>query len=186
MKKILFLVAVIATCTATAQSRYFTKTGKVTFDATTPTSPEKIRASNDNAVSVIDAGTGAMEFMISMTAFNFEKALMGEHFHENYVESEKYPKCNFKGTVTNIKEVDLNKDGNYPVNVKGMMTLHGVTKEVTATGTLTTKGGAITAGKSDFKIQLSDFNVTIPGVVTDKVSKDARIKVDVTYEPVKK
>ncbi len=186
MKKVVLLSLALFTLGAKADPKFFTKKGKVSFDATTPTSPEMIRGNNDNALSVIDAGTGAMQFMISMTAFNFEKALMGEHFHENYVESEKYPKCEFKGTVTNMKDVNLSKDGTYPVNVKGTMTLHGVTKEVSATGSLTTKGGGIISGKSDFKILLSDFNVEIPSLVADKVAKEAKIKVDVAYEPLKK
>jgi polyisoprenoid-binding protein YceI len=184
MKKILFAIVLLTAFAASGQTKFFTKKGKVSFDATAAKSPEQIRAINENAISVIDINSGAMEFMVSMTAFNFEKALMQEHFNENYVESEKYPKANFKGTVTNIKEVNLSKDGVYPVNVKGNMTLHGVTKEVTATGSLTTKGGSIVSGKSEFKILFSDFNIEIPKVVTDKLANEAKIKVDVNYEPV--
>lgn len=186
MKKVLFAVVLLSSISAFGQTKYFTKKGKVSFDATAANSPEQIRATNDNAISVIDMSTGAMEFMVSMTAFNFEKALMQEHFNENYVESEKYPKANFKGSITNIKEVNLAKDGTYPVNVKGNMTLHGVTKEVTATGSLTTKGGAVVAGKSEFKVVFSDFNIEIPKVVSDKLASEGKIKVDVAYEPVAK
>ncbi len=181
------LIAFLAFLTAgvSAQNRYFTKTGKIYFDATTPSSPEKIEATNEKATSVIDAGSGAMEFAVLLKAFAFERALMQEHFNENYVESDKYPKSTFKGSVTNIKEVNLSKDGSYPVKLKGQMTLHGVTKEVEADGTLTVKGGAIVSGKSNFKILFSDFNIVIPNLVKDKVAKEATIKVDVNYEPLK-
>jgi polyisoprenoid-binding protein YceI len=184
MKKYILVAAIISSATAFGQGKYFTKKAKITFDATTATSPEKIRAVNENAISVIDVSNGAMEFMVSMTAFEFEKALMGEHFNENYVESDKFPKANFKGSVTNIKDVDLNKDGTYPVDVKGAITIHGVTKEVTAKGSLTSKAGAIVAGKSEFKILLSDFKIEIPSLVGDKVAKEAKIKVDSEYQPV--
>lgn len=184
MKKFLFLIALLCSVSSFGQTRFFTKKAKVTFDATSPSSPEKIRGINENAVTVIDASTGAMEFMVSMTAFVFEKALMGEHFNENYVESEKFPKANFKGSITNMKEVDLGKNGNYPVDVKGSMTIHGVTKEVQAKGTITVMDGAIVAGKSEFKILLADYKVEIPGVVSDKIDKEAKIKIEANYEPV--
>ncbi len=186
MKKIILIIALfIGTGSIYAQNRYFTKAGKITFDATSPSSPEKIAGSNEKATSVIDASTGAMEFALLMKAFSFEKALMQEHFNENYVESDKYPKAVFKGNITNIKEVNLTKDGTYPVKVKGNMTLHGVTKEVTADGKLTVKGGAITTGISKFNILLSDFNIEVPSLVIVEVASEAKITVDINYDPLK-
>ncbi|MFN8165800.1 MAG: YceI family protein [Bacteroidia bacterium] len=184
MKKLVF-VAFLALLSGVSigQNRYFTKNGKIYFDCTTPASPEKIEGTNEKVTCIIDASTGAMEFMLAMKAFAFERALMQEHFNENYVESDTYPKCTFKGTITDMSSVDLKKDGTYNVKVKGDMTLHGVTKTVEATGTVTVKGGAITAAKSNFKITLADFKVTIPSVVKDKVAADAKISVDLTLLP---
>lgn len=186
MKKILFYILFVATTvTVNAQSRFFTKNGKVSFDATSSSSPEKIIAVNEKATSIIDVTTGTMEFAILMKAFSFEKALMQEHFNENYVESDQFPKAVFKGSVVNMSTVTLSKDGNYPVSVKGMLTLHGETKEITAEGTLTVKDNAITAGKSTFKIKLNEFKIEIPSLVKDKVSNDATINVDLIYQPYK-
>lgn len=168
-----------------AQTKFFTKKGKITFDATTANSPEQIRAKNENVISVVDLSSGAMQFMLSMTAFSFEKALMQEHFNENYVESEKFPKAEFKGNITDYKSINLGIDGNYTVNVKGNLTMHGVTKEVSTTGTMTVKGGTLAAGKAEFKVHLPDYGIEIPSVVSDKLSKDAKIKVDLVYEPSK-
>jgi polyisoprenoid-binding protein YceI len=184
MKRIVLFAALLGTVSVSGQVRFYTKKAKVSFDATTPDSPEKIRGLNESAVSVIDATSGAMQFSISMTGFVFEKALMGEHFNENYVESAKFPKAEFKGNVVNMKSVDIAKNGTYPVDVKGNLTIHGVTKEVDAKGTLSVMDGAIVAGKSEFKILLSDYKIEVPGLVADKVSKDARIKIDAAYEPV--
>lgn len=185
MKKLLFAIALTITASATfGQTRFLTKNGKIYFDATTPSSPEKIDGTNDKATSVIDASTGAIEFALLMKAFSFEKALMQEHFNENYVESDKFPKASFKGTVTNMSSITLSKDGTYPATVKGQMTLHGETKEVTANGTITVKGGAITAAKSEFKLLLSDYKVDVPSVVADKVAKEAKITVDLSFQPM--
>jgi hypothetical protein len=184
-KTLLIAILTILAVGAGAQNRYFTKTGKIYFNATTPSSPEKIEGTNEKATSVIDAGSGAIEFAVLLKAFAFERALMQEHFNENYVESDKYPKSTFKGNVTNMKDVNLSKDGSYPVKVKGQLTLHGVTKEVEADGSLTVKGGAIVSGKSNFKVLLSDFNIVIPNLVKDKVANQATLQVDVNYEPLK-
>jgi hypothetical protein len=185
MKKLIFAILMFTT-TAIAvngQSRYFTKNGKVFFSASSPL--EKIEANNEKATSIIDVSSGAIEFAVLMKAFIFDKALMQEHFNENYVESDKFPKATFKGSVTNIKSVDLTKNGVYPVKVKGMLTMHGETKEVLADGSLTVKDGGITAGKSQFKILLEDYKIEIPSVVKDKISKEVQIDVDLNYEPYK-
>ena len=96
MKRILFIIALVASISASAQERYFTRGASVSFFADGSNTPEKIEAHNGQGTSVFDAKTGQFEFAILMKAFEFEKALMQDHFHENYVESEKYPKSTFK------------------------------------------------------------------------------------------
>lgn len=186
MKKTIFLFTFLFSASLVfSQTRVFTKNGNIKFDATSPSSPETIAAANNNASSVIDLGTGAIQFAVLMKAFLFEKALMQEHFNENYVESDKFPKSDFKGEIVNMKDVNLDKDGVYPVKVKGKLTLHGVTKEVEADGTVTVKDKSIVGAKSEFKVVLADFNIAVPSVVKDKLNKEARISVDMNYEPLK-
>ena len=78
--------------------------------------------------------------------------------------------------------MNRNKNGNYPVKIKGMLTIHGETKEVQTDGTLTVKDGNITAGKSQFKVLLEDYKIEIPSLVKDKISKEVQIDLDVNYE----
>src|SRR4051812_16471439 len=104
-KTILAILMLVAFVTASAQTRYYTKNGKVYFSASSPL--EKIEATNDKATSIVDVSNGAIEFAVLVKAFIFDKALMQEHFNENYAESDKFPKSTFKGTVTNIKSVDM-------------------------------------------------------------------------------
>ncbi len=184
MRKLILAIVMFATAVAVnGQTRFFTKNGKIFFSASSPL--EKIEANNEKATSIVDVSTGAIEFAVLMKAFIFDKALMQEHFNENYVESDKYPKAVFKGSVTNIKSVDMTKNGVYPVKVKGNMTMHGETREVLADGTLTVKDGNITMGKSRFKILLEDFKIEIPSLVKDKISKEVQIEVELNYEPYK-
>ena len=179
------IIALLVSFSAVGQSRYFTRNGKITFDATSSSSPEKIIATNDKATSMLDASTGQMEFAVLMKAFAFEKALMEEHFNENYVESDKFPKATFKGNIKNMSDVILTKDGSYTTMIEGKLTIHGVTKDVVTTGTIIVKGSSIIA-KSDFKILLADYGIEVPNLVKDKVGKEASISVNINYEPFKK
>ena len=183
MKKTL-LIAVLAFSSAAvfAQNKYFTRNGKVSFDASSPL--EKIEAYNDKATSVLDYSTGQIEFGVLMKAFLFERALMQEHFNENYVESDQYPKATFKGIVAAIKTIDLAKDGVYPMKVTGQLTLHGVTRDVTADAVFTVKGGALSA-TADFNIAPGDYNIAIPSLVKDKIANNIRIQVQSAYQVFK-
>ena len=96
---------------ANAQSRFFTKTGRIKFDATVPKSPEAIAGVNNAVICVMDTKNGNIQFSAVMKSFEFKAALMEEHFNENYVESNKFPKAEFRGSVTNNNTVDYAKDG---------------------------------------------------------------------------
>jgi polyisoprenoid-binding protein YceI len=184
--KNLFLLACAACCmTIPAFSqKYFTKNGKINFDATATSSPEKIEGVNRSVTCVVDTKTGNLQFAVLMRGFEFERALMEEHFNENYVESDKFPKAEFKGAIAANERVNYAMDGTYTVKVAGKLTIHGVTKDVEAEGQLIIQAGKINA-VADFIVPLSDFKVSIPGLVADKVSKTARISVACILEPLK-
>ncbi len=185
MKKIIFLLSItIITLTAAAQDKYFTKTGKIHFDATSPKSPEKIDGINKSVICVLDTKTGNLQFSALMEGFEFERALMQEHFNENYVESNKFPKAEFKGTITNNGAVNYIKDGIYPVKVNGKLAIHGETKVIETNGTVSIKNGKINT-VAEFAVNLADYRITIPQLVADKVAKTATIKVDCMLDVLK-
>src|SRR4029078_3525343 len=93
----------------------------------------------------------------------------------------KYPKAQFTGKLTNLGDLNLSKDGTYNVNAEGDLTIHGISKKLTFPATLTVKGGKLSAS-SKFKLRVEDFNITIPGVVADKISKDDEVNVDHTVQ----
>ena len=161
--------------------KYFSKTGKITFHSDAPM--EKIEATNSTASTVLDIGSGNLEWAVLIQGFKFEKALMQEHFNENYMESETYPKAKFKGKIDNLSSVNLAKDGDYNVNVSGQLEMHGVTKPVNATGVISVKGGSISA-KSKFAIALADYDIEIPKVVADNIAKNVDIHVQAEYQPM--
>lgn len=180
------IMAVIALCIAGTSSgqKYYTKSGQISFDATSSSSPEKIEGVNRSAICVVDSKTGNLQLAVLMKGFAFERALMEEHFNENYVESTKYPKAEFKGEIKDISKVDFTKDGTYTVKVKGQLSLHGVSNEVEAEGKIKVQGGKISA-QTEFSVKLSDYKVSVPGLVADKVAKVAKINVTCSLEILK-
>jgi len=185
MKNMLLLLLAAAFLTNNSEAqKYFTKIGKINFDATSASSPEKIEGVNRTVTCVVDTKTGNIQFAVLMKGFEFEKALMEEHFNENYVESEKFPKAEFKGAIADNDKVNYAKDGMYAVTVKGKLTMHGETKDVEAQGKLTIQGGKISAA-AEFNVLLADFKVSIPGLVADKVSKTAKISIACSLEALK-
>lgn len=178
---------VVATCLLIAgithaQGRYFTKTGRIEFSSKAPL--EDIDAVNKSVTAVLDAKSGALQFSVLMKGFEFDKALMQEHFNENYIESDKYPKADFKGTITNNNDIDYSKPGTYTANVNGKLTIRGVTKDVQTTGTIKVEGENL-ATTSAFNILLSDYNIKIPAVVKDKINNNVKISVNTKLEPLK-
>jgi polyisoprenoid-binding protein YceI len=159
--------------------KYFSKTGKISFYS--EASLEKIEAHNTSASTVIDASTGTLEWGVLIQGFKFEKALMQDHFNENYMESSVYPKAKFKGKIDNLSAVNFKKDGQYPVNVSGQLEMHGVIKQVAVPATITIKGGAVSA-RSKFSVLLADYKIEIPKLVADKISEKVTIEVSADYQ----
>ncbi len=165
-----------------AQTKYFTKTGHISFYSDTPI--EKIEGHNKSSTCVLDMATGKIEFGALIKGFQFEKALMQEHFNENYMESTKFPKAIFKGQIDNYNTIDPSKNGKTNVKVSGKLTMHGVTKEVTTDGIITVNNGKVDAD-AQFNVLVADYNIAIPSLVKDQIAKSVKIKVDVTLEALK-
>lgn len=180
--RLLFLLFLLPS--ALFAQKFFTRSGSVSFYSTTPV--EDIEAYNTSANSVFDTESGAIQFAVLMKSFMFEKALMQEHFNENYVESDEYPKAIFKGTISTLEAIDFNTTGIYNVEVSGTMELHGVEQPMTASGTIeVTKEGKIKA-KSDFMLRPEDYEIEIPSVVRDKIAREVKVTVDLAYQPLKR
>lgn len=175
--KILFIALLAFSQLANAQ-KYIAKTGHIWFYSYTPM--EVIEAHNRQVVSIFDASTGDIVINLLNKSFEFKVALMQEHFNENYMETTKYPKSTFKGKVTNLDKIDLKKDGSYPAEVTGDLTIHGVTKSVSYSGTIEVASGVVTA-KAKFKIVPKDYNIEIPQLVENKIAKEMDVTVDIPY-----
>jgi polyisoprenoid-binding protein YceI len=172
---IIYLLSSSIVLKGTCQN-YTTKTGFIGFYS--KTALEDIQAENNQVYAVIDPVSHHIAFALLLKGFIFPKELMQEHFNENYVESDKYPKATFAGACTG--DMDLTKDGTYQVVIKGSLNLHGVTQKLETTAQLEVKKGQI-EGTSSFKLKPEDFQIHIPGIVRDKIEKDIRVRVQITW-----
>lgn len=149
-----------------AQKVFGTRNGKVSFQAT---DDDDVKAVNNEATSRL-SDNGQLSFSLLIKGFKFKMAEMQDHFNDQYLESSKFPRADFKGLIVNMKEVNFGKDGSYKITVKGDLTMHGITKNITANGILDIKAGKPVAS-AKFTVSMKDFKIDA-GSVTEKVIID--------------
>jgi len=177
IKVIAVLTIAMLSAGAMQAQKYMTKNGHIKFFSETPV--EKIEADNNQVNSALDIQTGDFVFKVLIKSFKFEKALMEEHFNENYLESDKYPNSTFQGKVTNLAAINFTKEGTYEVTIEGDLTIHGVTKKISEKGTFTVKAGDKIQGYSKFNVKPADYAIKIPGAVVKNIAETIEVTVDV-------
>lgn len=175
MKKQLLVFVFLLSMFSAYSQRYIWRNGVATINSSTPL--EAFQGVNNSALAVVDATTGEMEVQIPIKMFRFEKALMQEHFCENYMETDRYPIATFRGKITSINAIKFNVSGQYKLNIQGKLTIHGVTKDITTSGTLKIAGGKL-SGNTAFEVIPSDYGIKISPAVVDKIAK--KIKITMT------
>jgi polyisoprenoid-binding protein YceI len=179
MNKIALLTIILFSTASTVNAqKYTTEKSVVTFFSEAPV--ENIAAENKKSGAMMDLATGQVAFSIPISEFQFEKHLMQEHFNEKYMESEKYPKATFQGTVLNINP---NSTGEQRVSAKGKLTIHGVTREVEIPGSLEITADSSINIKSTFRVLLKDYKIKIPQILWQNIAEEIEIKADFTLKP---
>jgi polyisoprenoid-binding protein YceI len=174
----LFTIVLFVASMAHSQT-WFTRNGKISFFS--HTAVEDIKAENNEVVCSFNGSTGELNFQALIKGFVFPKATMQEHFNgAQYLDSDQFPQSSFKGTITNLKTVNLKKEGTYPVKVQGNLTMHGVTKPITTDGSITVAKGVITA-KATFQVDREAFGIVVPAYAGSKIAKTIEVTVDCTY-----
>lgn len=181
MKRLIILSLLTMFALSVSAQKYMTKNGFISFFSHTPM--EDIKGENNQVAGVIDASTGEMVFQVLIKSFHFDRTLMEEHFNENYMESDKFPKASFKGKISDLKSVDFTKNGSYEVVVEGDLTIRDVTKKISVKGTIEVVSGGLNAN-TKFIIAPEDYNIKIPPVVREKIAKTLEVTVAMKYAPV--
>tara|TARA_R110002049_G_scaffold268119_1_gene444618 strand:- start:687 stop:1235 length:549 start_codon:yes stop_codon:yes gene_type:complete len=173
MKTITFILLTLIGLSTSAQHKYLTKTGSLSFEASVP-SFEEVTAKNNAVTAILNTENGEFAALALVKAFRFKNALMEEHFNENYAESDDYPKALFKGKIEGFDIIKLNKLDTEML-IDGSLTFHGVTKDLKSIP-LTLKFVDNTVFLSgSFKVMVSDFKIEIPKIVKNKLSDEVTV-----------
>ncbi len=178
MRRKLFFFVLAAVLLGFAQTteaqKVYSKSAYVTFYSSTPI--EKIDAQSSSGNCVIDLETGKVEFAVLVKSLKFKKALMEEHFNENYMDSHRHPKASFKGQIEDHEQIDITNDYVGTHRVTGSITIKGVSKDMVADVNFVTQGGSFTAA-TQFELTVADFDIKIPPLVRDNVAKTVEVQV---------
>lgn len=77
--------------------------------------------------------------------------------------------------------MDYSKPGQYSVNVKGDLTIRGVTITMQTPGILQVTRNGLEAS-SKFIVKPADFDIKIPGIMRNKIAEEIEVTVEMEYE----
>jgi polyisoprenoid-binding protein YceI len=178
MKKYIYIALLLIGFQFVNAQNYITKEGSIELYA--ETTLLTIDGKTQSAGSILNASTGEVVATVLITSFKFKEALLEEHFNENYIESHKFPKSQFKGKITNWSSVNINKDGTYPITIEGDLTMHGETRPLKSSGTLIVSGGKISAS-TEFLISLANYKIKVEESYKDRIPDNIKITLKFNY-----
>lgn len=175
MKKIILSAVLMLAANTIIAQKAMTRTGEVKFEASMP-AVEEVAATNNTVSAVLEKETGNFAALVLIKSFKFKAPLMEEHFNENYMESSKFPKATFKGTIAKFDASKLTVTKT-AYDVEGDLTIHGVTKKVKTKIVLVLLSSGKIGATSDFKVKPQDYGIEIPNLVKSKIAEN----IDVTF-----
>ncbi len=177
---LLYLFLLFISNALLSQTKYYTKSGNINFEASIP-SFEEVKATNKTVSSVLHIKTGEIAVLALVRGFRFKVALMEEHFNENYADSNTFPKMSFTGKIEEFSFKNLNNTPKI-FNLNGALTFHGKTITINPKITLFVEENTIYL-RSNFSIKSEDFNIKIPKVVRKKVAETVNVTINFILIP---
>ncbi|MEC4003909.1 YceI family protein [Flavobacterium sp. SUN052] len=172
MKKIILVSVILLNSISIFSQKMITRSGEVKFEASMP-AVEEVAAKTNTASCIFDKTTGDFAALILIKSFKFKVPLMEEHFNENYIESDKFPKATFKGKVLNYDAAKV-AAGKATFDIEGDLTIHGITKKVKTKITFSQLGDKLTS-TCNFNVKPSDYDIKIPSLVKSKIAESVAI-----------
>jgi len=179
MKQFLLLIILIFSQQDLFSQQFYTDKGVTKFDGS-KAAFEPIKATNNNSVSIIDSKTGQIAAVILISKFEFRLGLMQEHFNENYLESNVYPKSTFEGKIKDFNVLNLTETF-MTHEITGNLTIKGVAKKIKTIAEISKVDNQIKI-KSNFAVFLSDFGIKVPKIVFKKIDEEVKISLNFTYD----
>lgn len=176
MSGFMIILLFLLSLQSTKAQKYISKSSSITFFSEAPL--ENIEAVNTKSTSIFDLSNGEIVFSVPIREFQFEKSLMKQHFNENYMDTEKYPKSTFKGKVTGYQS----EDGQYQATAQGTLFIHGKTREVRIDGNVEIKNQELSL-TAVFPVELEDYDIKIPRILFSNIAESVEVTIEFTYKP---
>ena len=173
--KSLFFIFFFSVTFVVAQNKYLDKAGIISFKASEATF-EPVKAKNNSVTAILNSKTGDIAALALVKEFQFKNALMQEHFNENYIESDSYPKTTFKGKIIEFDFSKLSKNKK-EFNCVGVLNFHGIDKKIKTKLLISIQGDFLLL-EGNFITFPQDFNIKIPKIVRNKIAKEVKVKLD--------
>jgi len=169
------LIFILLSVHCTYAQKYKLEKSQVSFFSSAPV--EDIRADNTKTSSIFNLTNGDIVISIPINQFQFDKALMQQHFNEKYMESDKYPRAIFQGKISGIENVQYRQE----VMAIGIMNIHGVNREIKIPGQLIMTKDQIEM-KAVFKVLLEDYKIKIPAIMWKNIAEEIEVTVNFIYK----
>lgn len=154
--------------------KFYSETGYVEFLSRAPALT--FRGTSKNLTGLIDISERKLDFYLDLNTLDTGIRLRNRHMRDSYLETRKYPFAEFVG----LFEGDSLSDGAISeVVAQGKFTIHGVTREISVTGTLHLNGDKLHL-RAEFEVELSDYNIDRPAVVFYELSETQVVSLDIT------
>jgi hypothetical protein len=175
MKKefMLLITLVCAISQGIAQNTLIDRNGTATFFSEAPI--EDIDATNEEVLGAIDMDKGVLAVSMLIKDFHFDKSLMEEHFNENYMESDKFPKATFKGVIKDFETLDFTEEGSFEAEAEGTIEMHGVEQPLQSIVKFTVLDAKLSAATT-FELSVADFDIKIPRLVIKNIAEVVEVK----------
>jgi hypothetical protein len=143
---------------------------------------EPVEAKSNSTTVILNTSSGDIAALLFIKSFHFKVALMEEHFNENYMDSDKFPKATFKRNIADFDMSALSSTAK-EYNLSGTLTVRGKTKEIATTAMISKEGDKVII-QSKFAVKPQDFGIDIPSIVRNKIAKE--INITLNYELIEK
>ena len=181
--RLLYCLCLLVATPLCSQEAFLTQSGQIRFNASTPL--EDIVAKNTEVNAIYKPGSGELGLVLLMEDFRFPRALMEEHFNENYAESARVPKAHFRGLLVPVPDQGQVRGGtlvSYRGQAQGLLTMHGVSRQVSARIEMRQRDGSLRL-ESVFTVRPADYGIEVPELLFKKIAEEVRVDVSLLLLP---
>lgn len=162
---------------ALAQDTYKTTSGEIHFNASTPL--EDIDAINKQVNAIFKESSQGVAAVLLIRDFKFRRKLMQEHFNENFMESEQYPKAYFQGSLSGYDATAFQiSQEPQRFTVSGSLTIHGITRPLETTVNIQSLGEDM-EWTAAFVLRPEEFGIEVPKILWNKIAEE--VDVDLRF-----